>query len=192
MAVMMEARHQRAPERVPAVRRRREQVRYRVIQFAQQVAPRRMGPIDAALQAELQPAEWDLVARLTAGDRAHLFDTWRRLVETGCDDPGVLKAALLHDIGKVGDRGRVYLAHRVAVVILRRFAPPLLDLLAGTGVPGWRYGFYLALEHPRVGAELARVAGCDPRVCWLIAHHQDAGAADDCGLAMLQAVDEKG
>jgi hypothetical protein len=151
-----------------------------------------MGPIDAALRAVLQPPEWALVARMTAGDRAHLFDTRRRLEATGCHDPDLLKAAVLHDIGKVDDRGRVYLAHRVTVVLLRRCAPRLLDLLAGSGVAGWRYGFYLAIEHPRVGAELARLAGCDSRVCWLIAHHQDEAASSDAGLALLQAVDEEG
>lgn len=188
----MEAWHHQSPKRSPATRSNRVQIRYRITQFARQIAPRRMGPVDAALRAELQPAEWDLVARLTIGDRAHLFDTWRRLNETGCHDSDVLKAAILHDIGKVDDRGRVYLAHRVSMVMLRRFAPRLLNLLAGNSVPGWRYGFYLAIEHPRVGAELARLAGCNPRTCWLIAHHQDNGASSDEGLAMLQSVDEEG
>lgn len=188
----MEVRHRQSPESIPATHGAREQIRYRITQFARQIAPRRMGPIDAALRAELQPAEWDLVARMTAGDRAHLFGTWRRLAETGCHDPDVLKAALLHDIGKVDGRGRVFLVHRVVAVSLRRFAPRQLDLLAGGGVPGWRYGFYLAIEHPGVGAELARIAGCDPRICWLIAHHQDDGAAGDERLAMLQSVDEEG
>lgn len=188
----MDAWHHQSPESTSATRGGGEQIRYRFIQFTRQISPRRMGPIDAALRAELQHAEWDLVARLTTGDRAHLFDTWRRLKEAGCRDPNVLKAALLHDVGKVDDRGRVYLAHRVAAVLLRRFSPTLLDILAGNGVPGWRYGFYLAIEHPRVGAELARLAGCSPRVCWLIAHHQDDGTAGDEGLAILQSVDEEG
>ena len=187
--MVMEVQHHRAPESRPAGRGR---ARHRVVQFARQIVPRRMGRIDAALRTGLQPAEWELVARMTAGDRAHLFETRRRLEATGCLDPALLKAAVLHDIGKVDDRGRVYLAHRVAVVLLRRFAPRLLDVLAGRGVPGWRYGFYLAIEHPRVGAELARLAGCDPRVCWLIVHHQDEGASGDVGLALLQAVDEEG
>lgn len=188
----MEAWQRQPPESVPATRGRRDQIRYRIIQFARQIAPRRMRPLDTTLQAELQPTEWDLVARLTAGDRAHLFATWWRLNETGCHDPDILKAALLHDIGKVDDRGRVYLAHRVTAVVFRRFAPRLLELLAGNGVPGWRYGFYLAIEHPRIGAELARLAGNSPRVCWLIAHHQDDGASGDEGLALLQSVDEEG
>jgi hypothetical protein len=188
----MEAWRRRSPESAPAIRDRGRQIRYRIIQFTRQIAPRRMEPIDAALRSELQPAEWELVARLIAGDRAHLFDTWRRLNETGCRDPDVLKAALLHDIGKVDDRGRVYLAHRVLAVLLRRFAPRVLERLAGNGSPGWRYGFYLAIEHPRTGAELARLAGSSPRVCWLIAHHQDHGANGDEGLALLQSVDEEG
>ncbi len=188
----MEAWHRRSPQSAPTTRGRGDRIWYRIIQFARQVAPRRMEPLDAALRAELQPAEWELVARLTAGDRAHLFDTWRRLKETGCRDPDVLKAALLHDIGKVDDRGRVYLAHRVTAVLLHRFAPRVLGRLAGNGVPGWRYGYYLAIEHPRTGAELARLAGSSVRVCWLIAHHQDNGAAGDEGLALLQSVDEEG
>jgi hypothetical protein len=188
----MEIRQQRSHKPAPAVRHGRGRAQYRVVQFARQIVPRRMGPIDAELRTALQPAEWELVARMTAGDRAHLFETRRRLEATGCLDPALLKAAVLHDIGKVDDRGRVYLAHRVALVLLRRFAPRLIDLLAGSGVPGWRYDFYLAIEHPRVGGELARLAGCDPRVCWLITHRQDEGASGDAGLALLQAVDEEG
>jgi hypothetical protein len=170
----------------------RSRVRYRISQFARQVVPRRMAPIDHALRAQLSDAEWALVERLTPGDRAHLLDVRRRLEVMGCGDADVLKAALLHDVGKVDDRGRVYLAHRVAVVLLRRWAPWALPVLARPNGRRWCHGLYLAVTHPGVGAEFARRAGCNSRVCWLIAHHHDASADGDAGLAMLRAVDGKG
>jgi hypothetical protein len=40
-----------------------------------------------------------------------------------------------------------------------------------------------------LGAEKAAAANCSPRVCWLIAHHEDDPAPDDEGLRRLMAAD---
>lgn len=162
--------------------------RYRIGQFARHVIPRDTRVVDAAICCRTTTAEWELVSRLSPSDRRHLLQVRLRLEAAGCVDPDLLSTALLHDIGKVDDRGRVRLAHRVAHVLLRRFAPGLLGVLAR---PGRSHGLYLAVEHPRVGAALAREAGCSDRVCWLIAHHHDPAAAGDPGMAMLRMADEE-
>ncbi len=164
--------------------------RRRVGQGLRYLAARHDPAVDAALRALLRPAEWALVARLAPGDRAHLLDTRRRLEWAGCDDPDLLLAALLHDVGKADERARVLLGHRVAAVLLGRAAPGLLARLAAPSRWRLRHGLYLAVAHPRLGADLARRAGCPERVCWLIAHHHDRPAAD-ASLARLQAVDEE-
>lgn len=166
-------------------------VRYRMAQFASYLLPAPVAGVDAELRAYLTPAEWRLVARLAPGDRRHLLAVYHRLRARGCADPDLLKAALLHDVGKADGIARVRLPDRVVVVLLRRFAPDLLHRLAQPGRARWRHRLYLALEHPRLGAALARMAGCSPRVCWLIAHHHDAALARDQALAILRVVDEE-
>jgi len=104
-------------------------------------------------------------------------------------DRDLLIAALLHDIGKWHPKGQIRLAHRVMRVVLGRFAPRVLNRLSSQSAKGWRRGFALAVHHPRLGAERAADLGCSPRVCWLIAHHEDDSAAHDPELQRLMLAD---
>lgn len=160
----------------------------RVVQFFAYIRPRR-GAVDRELRRLVTPEQWALLARLSRADRAHLLGVYRRLVAQGCQDHDVLLAALLHDVGKADERARTGVSQRVAAVLLGRFAPELLAALARPGRDRWRHGLHLAREHARLGAEQARQAGCNERVCWLIAHHHDE-AVEDPGLRLLQAADE--
>jgi putative nucleotidyltransferase with HDIG domain len=152
--------------------------------------PRRSGRIDAELRQLLAPAEFDLVARLSVSDRAHVLAVHQRLVQSGGRDADLLRAALLHDVGKADAGARVGLAHRTLAVLLKATAPTLFSWLASPHGSGWRRPFQLVTEHPEVGARKARDVGCNERVCWLIEHHHDAGVGDDAELLALQRADE--
>ncbi len=123
----------------------------------------------------LEPAERPLFSALADADRAHSVRVARlveaRVVGTGDEpDPWMVRAALLHDVGKaqapLGRTGRA-----VATVaawlgggrLLRRFRdhPGTVGRVA-------RYCGY-----PDLGAELLRGAGSDPRVvAWAAEHHR--------------------
>jgi hypothetical protein len=161
----------------------------RIVQGLGYLAPRRSARSDAELRRLLTPVEFELVAHLSVADRAHLLDVHRRLVRAGCRDADLLKAALLHDVGKVDGHALVGLVHRTIAVLLRATSPRLFARLAATGA-GWRRPFQLVIEHPLVGARKARDAGCSERVCWLIEHHHDVDVRGDAGLLALQRADE--
>ena len=172
------------PSRPPAAR-----AVYRVRQGLVHLWPSRDEPVDAELAALLAAEQYRLVSRLPFADRRHLLTVWRRLAAlTG--DPELLLAGLLHDAGKADGRVRARLSQRVLVVLLGRRAPRLLAALAQPSRFSWRQGLYLAVAHPRLGAELARGAGAGGRACWLIAHHHDDEATDP-GLRLLRQIDEE-
>ncbi|HET7036303.1 MAG TPA: HD domain-containing protein [Thermomicrobiaceae bacterium] len=162
---------------------------YRTRQGLAHLRPQRAGAVDAELAGWLSPAQLGLVARLTAADRAHLLRAGRRAATLSAD-PDLVLAALLHDVGKADERTRVRLWQRVLVVLLGRVAPDLLARLARPSHRPWRRGFYLALAHPRLGAEMARASGASARACWLIAHHHDASVTDPT-LTLLRQIDEE-
>lgn len=167
---------------------------HRVRQGLTALWPFAPAPDDALLARWLSPAERRLFRRMARRDQAHSASVAWRLLDDGATDPEVIAAALLHDVGKAGSAtapGRVRLADRVARVLLRRWAPDALARLDRS--PRFRplRGLYLAEHHAALGAEAASAAGASPRVVWLIAHHDDHGAAlHDPDLRRLQRADD--
>ncbi len=160
-------------------------VLYRSRQFFGALRPR----VDAELLADafrlLREPEQRLFSTMTLRDQQHCLDVYNRLRQQGHDDPELLAAALLHDVGK----GRIALWHRVAYVLLSAATPGLLRRLAVPGDgPNWRAALYRCRHHPELGAELARQAGCPTQVVALI--HGENVDAQDGRLAALQAADE--
>jgi hypothetical protein len=161
---------------------------YRVRQFVRAVAAWARPPDAAQVASILPPAALDLFAQMPPNDRRHGLAVMAALQATGHDDPDLLAAALLHDVGKAG---ALRLWHRVAVVLLRAAWPPLLERLAQDDAPGWRYAFYVQRHHAQQGRQLALVAGCSPRTAELIARHEAPPGAfpGDSLLAALQQAD---
>lgn len=146
---------------------------------------------DEALRvAVANERQWELLLRLSDYDRRHTYEVYKSLVNAGYQHPDLLCAALLHDVGKADERGRVRLVHRVVWVLAARLFPDLAQRLAN-GRAGWlRYGLYLASEHPRLGSALVREQGASQRCCELIARHHDRFPTGDQQLDLLIAADE--
>lgn len=166
-------------------------VRYRVGQGLTYLRAPRSDMLDARLRELLRPTEFELISRLSRADRAHHLEVHARLLERGCSDRDLLEAALLHDVGKVELDTRVGLIDRSLAVLIGVASPRLLKVLARPDGRRWRRGFFLVLHHPEAGAWLAYGAGCNERVCWLIAHHHDFEPSD-AELKLLQWADDGG
>ena len=104
-------------------------------------------------------------------DERHAARTAEALRALGADEE-LVQAGRLHDIAKPAE---TRLWHRIAAVLLQRFAPPVGRRFArGTGV------FARYLDHARLGAEEARRRGASERVVRVIArHHQPPETEDD-------------
>jgi hypothetical protein len=133
--------------------------------------------------------QYALLIPLSPYDRAHHLEVYERLLSAGHADPDLLRASLLHDVGKADGRGRVRLQHRVARVVLRRVTPELLRRLGSRPSRMW-HGLYLAENHAALGAQAACEAGASPRCCDLIAAHESEPPWDNPLLAALIAADE--
>jgi len=99
------------------------------------------------------------------GDARHAERTAAVLRALGADEELIL-AGLLHDRGKPAG---TQLWHRIAGVLLTRFAPRVRGRLARGGSTFARY-----LDHARRGAAQAEIEGRPARVVRLIARHHEA------------------
>ena len=96
----------------------------------------------------LSPAQAALFRRMARCDQRHGLDVLYTLQKAGHQQEALLRAALLHDVGKVNSGLTVW--HRVAVVLLQRLAPRWrLDIRAGPLGLGHRLDFLsLQSDHP--------------------------------------------
>ena len=111
--------------------------------------------------------------------------TWR-LRRQGYDDPDLLSAALLHDVGKT--TGAVSLPYRVAVTLLEAFCPRALAHLGTEGQIGLLQPFGVARDHPAIGAQLLSAAGFSPTTIELVRRHHEVLPGGDTSDRMTQWV----
>ncbi len=166
--------------------------RYRTAQFFAAVRARRSPPSLEPAREVLGDELFALFVRMPPEDQRHGLEVFGRLEATGNRDPILLRAALLHDLGKA--EAGVGLPHRVARVVLRAVWPPLWQRLAAAPT-GWRRPFWAVANHPARGAVWVETAGGDPDLCALIRYHESAAPAEWRGseqarrLAALQEID---
>ena len=139
----------------------------RVRQFLAAVRARVSDDEMAVLEQYLDPSQRDLFGAISPIDQRHCLDVFKALLRQGHSNPDLLRAALLHDVGK----RRISLWHRVAGVLLEAFWPTLLEKLAVNRPQSWLYGFYIYRYHANLSAELAERSGCSPSVVELIRGH---------------------
>ena len=173
---------------------------YRVKQFAWAVSAQWRKPTPAALNAArvtLPDAGWRMFRQMPAADQTHALKVLADLRSAGYDDRALAQAALLHDVAKRS--GGVTLLHRVAVVLLKAFAPRTWMRIKARPEPARNslvYPLWAHANHPATGAAQAAAAGCLPDAVDLIRRHQDPlPPADqrppqDARLAALQKADD--
>lgn len=129
-------------------------------------------PVDEALAASvLTPELLALFNTMRRGERLHSLNVLRAVQAADHDDPDLLAAALLHDVGKTV--APFWLPERVAVVLARKLAPALYTRWGRAEPRGWRRPFAISLRHPEWSADLVRAAGGSPRVVELVRRHAE-------------------
>jgi putative nucleotidyltransferase with HDIG domain len=130
--------------------------------------PRLARPDDAYAQRLLPPCEYALYARMDARDRLHACKVAKALQAEGEVSEVLLRAALLHDVGKSVHPYRAW--ERIAFHL---FVPR--GLPASPALQGFRRAQQVHVHHAAYGAALIREAGGDARVAELVARHHDPG-----------------
>jgi hypothetical protein len=139
----------------------------RVRQFLAAVRAKVSDDEIAALEQYLDPSQRELFRAMSPIDQRHCLDVFNNLLKQGHSDPDLLRATLLHDLGKRG----IHLWHRIAGVLLEAFWPTMLEKLAVNRPQSWLYGLYIYRHHADLSAELAERNGCSPSVVELIRKH---------------------
>jgi hypothetical protein len=112
----------------------------------------------------LGPGELRLFERMPRFDQRHCLDVYHTLARAGHDDPLLLRAALIHDCGKVADDGRtIRLLHYGLFVVLKKFAPSLYQRAASDG-RGLLWPFAVHAAHEQRAALLAEMVGSPPEL----------------------------
>ena len=159
---------------------------YRVRQF-QRAAGARPSPNHIAIvRSYLSPAEQELFFATSPRDQHHHLETVRLLCRDGTPSHMLIRAALLHDVGK----GYIRLHERVLYVLLTALAPRLLDRLTRSERGGVLGALYRTRHHARTGAAWLQNLGACPREVELVARHHDP-PGDDGELRRLIAADEE-
>jgi hypothetical protein len=140
----------------------------------------RLQQVHAALTARISRDEWALVTQLLSPgelrlfermpyfDQRHCLDVYDTLVQGGYDDPLLLRAALIHDCGKVDDDGRpIPLLYYGLFVILKKFAPALYKRAARDGKGPLR-PFATHAAHDERAALMADAVGSPPELVALL------------------------
>ena len=123
----------------------------------------------------LSQQEYELFIQMDAGDQIHSLHVAELCRESlqfhpEADECIIMRAALLHDIGKIG--ARLGLGFRTFWVLGHKLAPWLMDRIAKRSTntkPGTlRYRMYLQFFHSQIGADMMRKIGVEEEVAILI------------------------
>lgn len=168
-------------------------LRYRASQFWQALIAPKEGIETRAIQPYLSPTQIVLFRRMHPSEQSHAFQVLNRLKDAGHDDPDLLTAALLHDIGKILSPLSIW--ERVLIVLSQHFFPGAAKHWSAGKPIGLRHPFVVAENHPAWGASLAAQTGASAQALSLISRHHEALAVlpashTDQLLAALQHADD--
>ena len=136
---------------------------------------------DAFAGSILSPQEYALYKKMDVRDRHHAHLVAEAVQGRAPDASStLLRAALLHDVGKSAAPYRAW-----ERILVHLYAP---DVPAAPRFTGPKGMWQRHRHHARYGAEMIRGAGGDERVAEIVArHHQPQG---DLEAELLKAVDE--
>jgi hypothetical protein len=138
--------------------------RYRLLQFFWAICARLTPEERLIAAAALSPSELPLFERMPGYDQRHCLSVYTLLRRGGYEDPLLLRAALLHDCGKVDDDGRpIPLLYYGLFVVLKRLAPALYARAARDGRGPLR-PFAIHIAHDERSARMAEAAGSPPEL----------------------------
>jgi len=139
----------------------------------------------------LSPEELSLFKQLPIPDQNHSLRVLKTLEANDEGDLDLLKAALLHDLGKIKFPLRRW--ERVFAVLVMGIFPER-HLKWGMGDPsGIKRALVVSKQHPDWGADFAEEAGSDPMTVWLIRYHETrlpAGSHSKDDLLFLNILKE--
>ena len=130
---------------------------YRLWQFVQAVRGHNKPPDLGTFATLLTAKQAHLFASMSSVDQHHCLAVAQALAAQGVQQPDLLRAALIHDVGK--SLGRIRLWERVVHVLLLRCAPALVGRVGSVQAGGFGHGLYLLAHHAHLGAQLAAEAG---------------------------------
>ena len=138
----------------------------------------------------LIPAEADLLYRLIPADQWHSYRVLCDLRDAGYNDPDLLAAALLHDVGKT--RCPLSPWDRTVIVLGSALFRQRASAWGEGPLQSWRRPFVVRARHAEWGAEMAAAAGSRLETVDLIRRHQDKGLrGTDTLLRALQWADDR-
>lgn len=160
----------------------------------------KLTPMDIELvESYLDDAGKFLFFQMSQADQLHSISVAKIVISEagfirGLNHQALVKAALLHDVGKV--EGELSFFSRLAAGTIRRINPNWRNKLAvNSRKPFWgkiRYGFYVDMIHPARGSHMAKIFGIDDLVVKLIRHHHDPPSNDQAPeLTWLQMADSR-
>ncbi len=144
---------------------------YRATQFFRARSAKSLAPNHALIETHLSPPLAQYFFRLSHADQTHALRVLQYLLQQGEQDPNLLSAALLHDIGKV--RAQPQLMGRILVVLAHWLFPNLVLKWASGKPTGLRRPFVIAGQHADWGAEILEEAGAPETVVELVRRHHD-------------------
>lgn len=146
----------------------------------------------------LSPSEASLFWQMNLPDQQHAIRVARSAMELAKDAADIdrdllLRAALLHDVGKV--KGDVSTADKVLTVIGHKFAPRMMRSWGREGrggrIDNLRHACYVYFHHPQRSADLLRKIGAEEALLELILHHHDnMMTGERVELTLLRQADE--
>jgi hypothetical protein len=167
---------------------------YRARQFCNALFSPRERISSQVLVPFLPPALFNLFRQMRSPEQFHAFQVFEQLKSSGQDNPDLLTAALLHDVGKI--TYPLSLFDRVIVVMGNHLFPHTARRWGEGNPTKLHRAFVVAAHHAEWGADLAKRAGASKQTVELIRRHQEPLALKPRSptehlLAKLQAGDNE-